>query len=94
MDDEKPYTTLGYYVGPGGNWVGGPRPDISETDTSNDKNYIQQAAIPAEDDTHGGDDVAVYARGPGAAYIHGVMEQNEIFDAMDKAVNLTDRTNP
>ena len=56
------------------------------------KNYIQQAAIPAEDDTHGGEDVAVYARGPGAEFIHGVMEQNEIFDAMDKAFDLTGRT--
>mgnify|MGYP001821558917 FL=1 len=91
MGDGKPFTTLGYYVGPGAVWVGGPRPDISETDTENDKDYIQQAAIPAEDDTHGGEDVAVYARGPGAGYIHGVMEQNEIFDAMDKALKLTRR---
>jgi len=92
MDDEKPFTTLGYYVGPGAAWVGGPRPDLSETDTVNDKNYIQQAAIPAEDDAHGGEDVAVYARGPGADYIHGVMEQNEVFDAMDKALDLSGRT--
>ena len=92
MDDEKPFTTLGYYVGPGAAWVGGARPDLSEIDTINDKNYIQQAAIPAEDDTHGGEDVAVYARGPGAEFIHGVMEQNEIFDAMDKAFDLTGRT--
>ena len=92
MDDEKPFTTLGYYVGPGAAWVGGPRPDLSEIDTINDKNYIQQAAIPAEDDTHGGEDVAIYARGPGAEHIHGVMEQNEIFDAMDKAFDLTGGT--
>ena len=88
MGDEKPFTTLGYYVGPGAAWVGGPRPDLSEVDTSADKNYIQQAAIPAEDDTHGGEDVAIYARGPGAEYIHGVMEQNEIFNAMGKALDL------
>ncbi|MDH4020175.1 MAG: alkaline phosphatase [Xanthomonadales bacterium] len=91
MGDEKPFTTLGYYVGPGADWVGGQRPDLSEVDTVNDKNYIQQAAIPAEDDAHGGEDVAVYARGPGAEYIHGVMEQNEIFHAMDKALNLTEK---
>ncbi len=89
MDDEKPFTTLGYYVGPGAAWVGGPRPDLSEVDTSTDKNYIQQAAIPAEDDTHGGEDVAIYARGPGAGYIHGVMEQNEIFHAMGKALGIS-----
>ena len=87
MDDGKPFTTLGYYVGPGGAWVGGPRPDLTDIDTVNDKNFIQQAAIPAEDDTHGGEDVAVYARGPGADYIHGVMEQNEIFYAMKRVLD-------
>lgn len=92
MVDEKPFTTLGYYVGPGAAWVGGPRPDLSETDTVNDKNFIQQAAIPAEDDTHSGEDVAIYARGPGATYIHGVMEQNEIFHAIDKALHLNGST--
>ena len=92
MDDEKPYTTLGYYVGPGAAWVGGPRPDLSEVDTSTDKNFVQQAAIPAEDDTHGGEDVAVYARGPGAEHIHGVMEQNEIFHVIDSALKLTEST--
>ena len=89
MDDGKPFTTLGYYVGPGAAWVGGPRPDLSDVDTSSDKNYIQQAAIPAEDDTHGGEDVAVYARGPGSGNIHGVMEQNEIFHVMAKALDLS-----
>ena len=89
MGDEKPFTTLGYYVGPGANWVGGPRPDLSGTETINDKNYVQQAAIPAEDDTHGGEDVAVYARGPGAEGIHGVMEQNQIFHVIDAAMQLT-----
>ncbi|MBT8069326.1 MAG: alkaline phosphatase, partial [Gammaproteobacteria bacterium] len=82
MDDGKPFTTLGYMVGPGGAWVGGPRPDLSEVDTGGDKDFIQQAGLPAEDDTHAGEDVAVYARGPGAERIHGVIEQNEIFNAM------------
>jgi len=93
MDDAKPFTTVGYYVGPGAAWVGGPRPDITQTDTANDKNYIQQAAIPAEDDTHGGEDVAVYARGPGAERVHGVMEQNEIFEVINKALDLTGSVN-
>lgn len=92
MGDEKPYTTLGYYVGPGAAWVGGPRPDLSEVDTSTDRNFVQQAAVPAEDDTHGGEDVAVYARGPGAEHIHGVMEQNEIFHVIDSALKLTGST--
>jgi len=92
MDDNKPFTSLGYQSGPGGSWVGGPRPDLSETDTHSDKNYLQQAGLPAEDETHGGEDVAVYARGPGAERIHGVIEQNEIFHVINAATGLTVRS--
>lgn len=88
MDDGKPYTTLGYMVGPGGAWVGGPRPDLSATDTAGDKDFIQQSGLPAEDDTHAGEDVAVYARGPGADRVRGVIEQNEIFHAMSAASGI------
>ena len=93
MDDGNPYTTLGYQNGPGGAWVGGPRPDLSDIDTVNDEDYLQQAAMPLVilEETHGGEDVAVYARGPGAERIHGVIEQNEIFNAIDAAAQLTVR---
>lgn len=92
MNDQKPFTTLGYYTGPGAAWVGGPRPDLSDTDTAGDRDFVQQGAIPAEDDTHGGEDVPVYARGPGAENVHGVIEQNEIFRVIDKALRLTPDT--
>lgn len=91
MDDAKPYTTLGYHSGPGGYWVGGPRPDLTDVDTIEDKEFLQHSGIPTEDETHGGEDVAVYARGPGAEEIHGVIEQNEIFHAIDAATGLTGR---
>jgi alkaline phosphatase len=94
MDDDKPYTTLGYQVGPGGSWVGGPRPNLSDVDTINDRDYLQQAGMPRSSDVHGGEDVAVYARGPGAERIHGVIEQNEIFDAIDAAALLIARQGP
>ena len=95
MDDGKPYTTLGYQNGPGGAWVGGPRPDLSDVDTLHDKDFLQQAGMPrvSREESHGGEDVAVYARGPGAEGIHGVMEQNEIFDAIDAAAQLNKRAN-
>jgi len=89
MGDQKPFTTLGYYTGPGAAWVGGPRPDLSQTDTAGDRDYVQQGAVPAKDDTHGGEDVPVYARGPGAENVHGVIEQNEIFNIIDQAARLT-----
>jgi len=93
MDDQKPFTTLGYYTGPGAAWVGGPRPDLSGEDTAGDRDFVQQGAIPAEDDTHGGEDVPVYARGPGAEYFHGVIEQNEVFRIIDRAARLSLETN-
>jgi alkaline phosphatase len=91
MDDGKPYTTLGYQNGPGGTWVGGSRPDLTDVDTINDPDFLQQAAMPRviDEETHGGEDVAVYARGPGAFRVHGVIEQNEIFDVINAAANLT-----
>jgi len=88
MADQKPFTTLGYYTGPGAAWVGGPRPDLSGEDTAADRDFVQQGAIPAEDDTHGGEDVPVYARGPGAENLHGVIEQNEIFEVIAGAAHL------
>jgi len=89
MGDQKPFTTLGYYTGPGAAWVGGPRPDLSEMDTAGNRDFVQQGAIPAEDDTHGGEDVPVYARGPGAENYHGVIEQDEIFKVITRAARLT-----
>jgi alkaline phosphatase len=85
-DDGKPYTTLGYHNGPGSILIkgdkSGGRPDTSLEDTR-DKNYRQQALVPlSKMETHGGEDVAIYAKGPGAQSINGVMEQNKIFNVI------------
>lgn len=82
--DGKPYTSLGYANGPGA--VVGERPDISQTDTTA-LNYRQQALVPANSETHGADDVAVYAQGPWAHLIDGVVEQNYIFHVMQYATD-------
>ena len=87
LSDGLPYTTLGYHNGPGA-ISGIPRPDLSNIDTTK-KEFRQQALIPRSDETHGGEDVAIYAKGPGAQRIHGVMEQNEIYSAMAKALSLS-----
>jgi alkaline phosphatase len=74
-----PYTTLGYANGPG--WVApGPRGrrDLAGVDTAA-LGYLQEAAVPLDDETHGGDDVGVWARGPGAAAVRGTVEQNVLF---------------
>lgn len=80
--DGKPYTSLGYANGPGA--VQSERADISQTDTTA-LNYQQQALVPANSETHGADDVAVYAQGPWAHLIDGVVEQNYLFHVMQYA---------
>lgn len=73
--DGMPFTTLAYANGPGARE--GARADLAGVDTT-DAEFKQQARVPLHSETHGGEDVAVYAKGPGADHIFGVMEQNEI----------------
>src|SRR5699024_1806968 len=62
----------------------GKRPDFSEVDPRN-PDYLQESAVGLWSGGHSGEDVPVYARGPGAAAIHGVIEQNAIFHAIVEA---------
>lgn len=54
------------------------RPDLSQVDTQ-DPDYMQEALVPLKSETHGGDDVGIWARGPGSHAVHGTLEQNSIF---------------
>jgi alkaline phosphatase len=47
---------------------------------------MQEATFPLFNETHGGEDVAIYATGPGAYLVHGVQEQNVIFHIMNAAL--------
>lgn len=53
-----------------------------------DDEYMQQAAVPLDAETHGGEDVAIYAKGPMAHLFHGVKEQNYIAHVMAYAACL------
>ncbi|NXV29072.1 PPBI phosphatase, partial [Rissa tridactyla] len=44
--------------------------------------YKQQAAVPLSSETHGGEDVAILAKGPMAHLFHGVQEQTYVAHAM------------
>ena len=90
--DGQPYTTLSYANGPG--FVRElPRP---EPETGIDA--FAQSLVPVfyenEDgtheysETHGGEDVALYAIGPGSDAARGVIEQNRIYDIMMGALGL------
>jgi alkaline phosphatase len=79
-EDKTPYTTLGYSNGPGA--VTGlakrPFPEIGIM-------ARQQSTVPLRSETHGGEDVALYAQGPGAEQVRGVIEQNRIYHFIRKA---------
>ena len=79
----RPYTTLNYINGPGNT----ARPDLSNVDVTA-PDYKQEAIIPLGAETHGGEDVAVYANGAGAEMVRGVMEENWIFFVMAEALRL------
>ena len=90
--DGKPYTTLSYASGQTGCRLedGEPdctREDLSDVDTT-DKDFRQPSLVPMYSETHGGDDVAIFATGPGSELVSGVMEQNEIFHVMGRASGL------
>ena len=46
------------------------------------KDFTQQSGIPLDSETHGGEDVGIYARGPMSHLIQGVHEQNYIAHVM------------
>jgi len=94
--DNAPYTTLsyangyGYHVGVAGDDVfatpiqTGRFADMTAVDTT-DANFHQEALVPlAGSETHAGEDVAIYATGPGSHLFQGTLEQNVIFHVMNK----------
>ena len=60
------------------------RPDLTDVDTQA-PDYLQEALLPTKDETHGGDDVGIWARGPGSAAVRGSVEQNAIYHFMLQA---------
>lgn len=94
--DGRPYTTLGYANGPGSVFqpalpnaspLAAIRSDLRGVDTGA-SGFRQQALVPLDDETHGGEDVAIYAWGPGAEAVAGTMEQNAVFHVMARALGL------
>ncbi len=80
----KPYTTLGYH--------NGQHLRAAGTELSGDvvthRDYQQQVAVELDSETHGGEDVALFAKGPGAHRVKGLIDQKEIFDIMRAAAEL------
>ncbi|MFB2641026.1 alkaline phosphatase [Shewanella bicestrii] len=95
----SPYTTVGYANGmgyaslaTGGDErynfpVDAGRKDLNFVDTQ-DVGFHQEALVPLSDETHAGEDVAIFARGPSSDLVQGTVEQNHIFHVMNRAANL------
>jgi len=66
------------------------RVDLSAVDTT-DEGFHPPTLVPLGSETHGGEDVAVYASGPGASLLDGVIEQHVIFHVMNLAAKLEQR---
>ncbi|XP_064099757.1 alkaline phosphatase-like [Macrobrachium nipponense] len=80
--DGKPYTTLLYSNGPGyAHATPTGRQDLTGFNT-HDINFVQQTAVPRKYETHGGEDVPVYAQGPGSHLFTGTIEQTYIAHAI------------
>ncbi|XP_039090493.1 intestinal-type alkaline phosphatase [Hyaena hyaena] len=91
--DNKRYTSILYGNGPGGfELLNSSRPDVNDS-LSRDPSYQQQAAVPLASETHGGEDVVVFARGPQAHLVHGVQEQTFVAHVMAFAACLEPYTN-
>lgn len=82
--DSLPYMTLSYANGPGyKNHIikPGKRADNRIMDISQ-RNFKFPATAPAEFESHGGDDVAVYVSGPYSHLFRGTYEQSYIPNAL------------
>lgn len=99
--DDLPYTTLGYSNGRGFMDLGtetdadvsysmaidAGRKDLTNVDTTT-TGFHQEALIPRGSETHAGEDVALYGKGPGAQRIQGVIEQSNVFHVINQALGL------
>ncbi|WP_250461747.1 alkaline phosphatase [Microbulbifer litoralis] len=101
--DGKPYTTVGYANGAGFANLGDEtnsdarrdapahngRVDLSEVDTTK-PGFFQESLVPTGGETHGGEDVGIWARGPGSHLLTGTNEQNYVFHVMVRSGGLLD----
>ncbi|XP_044248663.1 membrane-bound alkaline phosphatase [Drosophila takahashii] len=89
-DDNLPYTILSYANGPG-YYSGYNRAEgraLLKEKSVADSDYQYPTLAPLDAETHGGDDVAVYASGPFAQYFSGNYEQSNIPALMARAAGI------
>lgn len=88
--DGKPYTTVGFANGPGGAIPLTERPMLTMEQTTA-PDFIQPALVPLKSETHGGEDLGIYAIGPWAHLFQGTVEENYTFHVMNYASRIGER---
>ncbi|XP_071805917.1 alkaline phosphatase, tissue-nonspecific isozyme-like [Asterias amurensis] len=93
MNDGLPFTTLSYANGPGGieeldsfKSIGSRR-NLTDTNTEA-ADFHHPALVPIDAETHGGEDVTIYANRPMSHLFHGVHEQHYIAHVVRYASGL------
>ncbi len=69
---------------PGGFEPAQGRPDLSDVDTAH-PDFMQEALVPMKSESHGGEDVGIWARGSGSEAFRGTLEQNVIYHVIVQA---------
>ncbi|PZC85786.1 hypothetical protein B5X24_HaOG215148 [Helicoverpa armigera] len=91
--DGKPYTTISYANGKAHSiGADGTRVDVTLQNefSIRDPNYAYPSLVPLDSETHGGEDVAVYASGPWQHLFTASYEQNVVPHLMAYAMCLTE----
>lgn len=60
------------------------RPDLTHVDTEA-PSYMQESLVPLKAETHGGEDVGIWATGPGSQAFRGTLEENVIYHVIVQA---------
>ncbi|XP_075977665.1 membrane-bound alkaline phosphatase-like isoform X2 [Anticarsia gemmatalis] len=91
--DGKPYTTISYANGKAHSIdENGTRVDVTQDQnfTTRDLEYAYPSLVPLDSETHGGEDVAVYASGPWQHLFTASYEQNLVPHLMAYAMCMTE----
>lgn len=91
-----PYAVLGYQNGPGYRATprvapsADPFPGLSGLPGagSGDSEYLQESAVPLASETHAGEDVALFAAGPGSELVRGTVRNSHVFRVIQAALGL------
>jgi alkaline phosphatase len=91
-----PYTVLGYQNGPGHRGAVrvdpalDPFPGLSGLPGAgpNGSEYLQEAAVPLGSETHAGEDVALFAAGPGSRLVRGTVKNSHVYTVIRTALGL------